>query len=429
MIRGTGRIDRRSLRGALALAAGVCALGGVVIAGAGGAAPPGANDAHPQKRELPPVRLAPAPATGAFGLDLLREGPVGNTVLSPDSVAAALAMAGAGATGRTASQIARTLHLKGPGAFGAVGNLQRIIAREQASAGEGETEPPTLSLANGLFVQQGFPLRPGYIAGLDRHFSATPESVDFKGNPAKAVERVNGWASDHTDGLIPELFASLSPWTRLVLTNAVYLDADWRHPFKARSTSRASFHNREGSTSTEFMHQTERLRYGAGPGYRAVELPYSSSTLSLLVVLPEGQGVAALQERLGPRGIAKAAHRLSPMLVELSLPRFHLRTKITLNGRLKALGMTVPFSDSAGFGRITAAERLKISEVAHAVDFKVDEAGTVAAAATGVGFVAVSRPRTVPFNANHPFLFFLRERKTGAVLFAGRLTDPTSPAR
>ena len=107
----------------------------------------------------PHKALAPAVATGAFGLDLMRAQPPGNLVLSPDSVAAALAMAGTGAAGRTAAQIAGTLHLATPAAFAAVGRLQRTIAKEQASAGQGYSKAPTLALANGLFLQQGFPVR------------------------------------------------------------------------------------------------------------------------------------------------------------------------------------------------------------------------------------------------------------------------------
>ena len=176
------------------------------------------------------------------------------------------------------------------------------------------------------------------------------------------------------------------------------------------------------------MRQTERLRYGSGRGYRAVELPYRASTLSLLVVLPSGGSVGALARRLGGGELARIARRLSPRRVELSLPRFHLATRVALAATLKSLGMPLAFSDAADFSRVATAGSLKIDRVEHVADLVVDEEGTVAAAATGVTAVPKS-PRRPPrdlvtFNANRPFLFFVRDRSTGAVLFAGRLTDP-----
>jgi len=230
-----------------------------------GAATHGATHRH--------AAFTPAAATGAFGLDLISAQPPGNTVLSPDSVAAALAMAGTGAGGRTAAQIAQTLDLKGPTAFAAVGNLQRAITNAQVSAGEGHAKAPTLALANGLFLQQGFPLKPAFVGGLQQHFGAAPDALDFAGNPAGSTAAINSWVSEHTGGVIPALFAELPLETRLLLANAVYLKAAWRYPFKRRDTALAPFHNNAGSTQTEFMHQTEHLRYSSGHGYKAVELP------------------------------------------------------------------------------------------------------------------------------------------------------------
>ncbi len=369
--------------------------------------------------------LSPAAATGAFGLDLLREQPPGNAVLSPDSVAAALAMTGTGAAGRTAAQIARTLHLAKPAAFARMGNLQRSIA-----AGQGRTKAPTLEITNGLFLQQGFAVEPTFASGLQQHFGATPETVDFFGNPSGSLATVNGWVSDHTNGLIPQLFGSLPRDTQLVLANALYLKASWLHPFEPSATWSAPFHAPTERTHVQFMHETERLRYGSGRGYKAVDLPYRASTLSLMVVLPVGGSVGSLQRRLRVRGVAQMARRLSPRDVELSLPRFHLNTMASLNSALQALGMTAAFGGGAEFPGISTAEALKIDLVEHAADFTVDEDGTVAAAATGIVESFVSAPfHLVPpirFNANRPFLFFLRDDRTGAVLFAGRLTEPAS---
>ncbi len=145
----------------------------------------------------------------------------------------------------------------------------------------------------------------------------------------------------------------------LALANAVYLDADWQYPFEKRETRPGVFHKAAGKTTVDFMHQTERLRYAEGRGYRAVALPYRSSTLSLMVVLPVRQRLGSLQHRLDGRGLARIAHGLSARLVILSLPRFHLNTDAELGGALERLGMPTAFSDAADFSGITSAVPLK----------------------------------------------------------------------
>ncbi len=375
-------------------------------------------------------RLAPAPASGSFGLDLMRRLGGGNVVFSPESIATALAMAGTGAAGRTAGQMAEVLHLASPGAFGAVGQLQSTIAAEQLAAARGDPEAPTLDLVNGLFLQQGFPLGASFLSGLQGGFGAAPQTVDFEHDSPGAVGAINAWVNAHTQGIIPHILTSLEPTTRLALANAIYLKAAWLTPFHIAATAPAPFHGQGPPTSVPFMHETDVLPYDHGRGYAAVELPYRASTLSLLIVLPTGQSAAALQHRLDPSLLARIVHGLAPTPVSVGLPRFHIALQTNLNGVLEALGMTDAFSGSADFSRITTAEPLQVGVVEHAADFRVDEQGTVAAATTIVTIEAVSAPGfrrpPVRFDANRPFLFFLRDSRTGAVLFAGRLVDPSA---
>jgi serpin B len=432
MARQVGGSDRRTLVCAWSLTVASCILVLIAAACVSGFGLANTSQAKPHKHSVtsPGTPLAPAAATGGFGLDLMRAQRPGNLVLSPDSVAAALAMTGTGGVGRTAEEIARTLRLKGPNALSSVGDLQRAIVAGQAAAAAGDAEPPTLEIANGLFLQQGLRFAPAFLSGAQQRFGAAPETVDFAANPTGALEAINGWVSERTKGLIPRILDSLPEGMALALANAVYLDADWQYPFKKGKTRPGVFHKTAEEVTVDFMHQTESLRYGAGPGYRAVALPYRSSTLSLLVMLPVRQELGALQHRLDGRSLARIARDLTPRSVDLGLPRFHLNTDAELTNSLKRLGMPTPFSESANFSRITTAADLKIAFVKHAADFTVDEAGTVAAAATVVGVApkSASRPPrdAVSFNANRPFLFFLRDDRTGAVLFAGRLTDPAA---
>lgn len=386
------------------------------------AAPPPAT---PPSATRSSARALPAPATAAFGLDLLHAlGPTGNTVLSPDSVATALAMTGTGAAGRTAAQIATALHLRSPSAFAAVGRLQQTLLAEQAADGRGDSEAPQLDIANGLFLQQGYPLEQAFATGLQSSFGAAPQAVDFSGANAAALAAINNWVSSHTAGKIPHILSSVDPMTRLALANAVYLKARWASPFAPGATAPASFHGASATTRVPFMHQTETLAYGHGPGYAAVQLPYRSSTLSLLVVLPSAAGgVTSFARALTAPALARIVASLRSRPVALSLPRFHISLQTQLNGLLRRLGIIDAFDSAANFSGITRAERLQIGLVEHAADFAVDEQGTVATAATVVTIeptAVLAPPRNpVRFDADHPFLFFLRDQKTGAVLFAG----------
>jgi serpin B len=231
-----------------------------------------------------------------------------------------------------------------------------------------------------------------------------------------------------TQGLIPQIVAQLEPGTRLALANAVYLKAHWLDPFKASATVSAPFYAESATTPVALMNETEDLRYDRGPGYAAVQLPYSGSTLSLDVLLPERESIAALQRSLNPSRLAGVFAHLSPRIVQLSLPRFHIVLQTDLDGPLKALGMTDAFSEAADFSNITTTEPLQIGAVDHAANFTVEEEGTTAAAATVVTVEATSAPNSpsppVVFDADRPFLFFLRDDRSGAILFAGRLADP-----
>jgi serpin B len=373
--------------------------------------------------------VVPAVATEALGVDLLREGPSGNAVYSPDSLATVLAMAGAGARGATAAQIAETLHLPSAKWIDTLGFLQGALALGQMEAAEGREDAPTLKFANGLFAQSGLPLQPGFLARLEDHFRSSVEPVDFAGDPAGALGAINSWTSEQTEGLIPQLFSELPAETRLVLADAAYLKAAWRYPFESYETRVRAFHRPSGVVEAKFMNQARELPFGSGPGYRAVELPYRASDLSMLVVSPTEGSVGGLQRRLAGNGIAAIAKGLRRRPVELSLPRFHLRVSTELVAPLKKLGMTLPFSEAADFSGMVAGEPLRIGAVEQVADLAVGEEGTVASAATGLVTVPVSAkpelPEAIKFDVNHPFLVFLRDDDTGAVLFAARVVDPS----
>ncbi len=375
---------------------------------------------------------APAAATGALGLDLLRRlGAGGNTVLSPDSIATAVAMTGTGARGVTAQQMAATLHVAAPSAFRGFGVLQSTITAEQAAAAAGDPQPPQLDIANALFVQDSYPLESAFTTGLANNFGAAPQPVDFIDDPTASLQTINSWVSAQTNGIIPAILGQLDPATRLVLANALYLKAQWASQFPPQATSTAPFQASGGPVTVAYMHQKSPYQYAKGSDYAAVDLPYAGSTLSLLVVLPVGTSVGQLQSALTEPMLARIVAHEKTTNVNLSLPRFEVSLQTDISQQLQALGMTDAFDANADFSGITTANQLQIGQVVHAANFTVQERGTVAAAATVVTGEVVSLQvapgPTVEMNVDRPFLFFLRDDKTGAVLFAGRVAQPIAP--
>ena len=240
--------------------------------------------------------------------------------------------------------------------------------------------------------------------------------------PSSNLKLASGFAR------IPELLAKgvISPDTLLTLVDAIYLKAAWETPFPEKATSDGTFTRLDGSTVTvPFMHLVSGLGYASGAGWRAVELPYVGGTLAMTLILPDDP--AAFVAGLDGTTLSEVVSGLTPAQVTLALPRFSAETKVELSEVLQALGMPTAFDGAADFSGITTAADLEISAVVHQANIDVDEKGTVAAAATAVVMRETSIPgelQTVVFD--RPFLFALRDVPTGAVLFLGRVGDPTA---
>ncbi len=375
-------------------------------------------------------------ATNALALEMLpRLGLAStNAVFSPYSVQAALAMVGAGAAGKTASQLGRVLHAPAlePLQAGNATLAARLARATAPPPGARAGDAARLDIANGLFTQSGVSLEPRFAQTLSDDFGAAPQLVDFRSEPDAARQTINTWVAARTSKLINDLMppGSITVQTALVLANAIYLRARWSSPFDPAATSRGSFFTAaSGRVTAEFMNQAPvQLLYGRGSGYRALELPYLDSTLSMLVVMPQPGTLPSFERALSVAALARLQQALAPRLVEVRMPRFHLAGAEELNDLLAALGMPLAFTDRADFSGITSQARLKISEVQHAADLDVDEFGTVATAATGIALTptAIAAPSlAVQLRLDHPFLLYLRDDVTGTILFAARVVDPT----
>ncbi len=417
----------------------------VVTAGCGQAGPVGSSGtgklgaitlARSEATRMPaPSDEAPraAAAIDGFGLDLYRRLAAngGNLVFSPASVAIALSMARAGARGDTAAQMDQVLHSVGSDANAlAIDGLDRALAsRTQIVTLEpGVTEDVTLRIANAPFAQRDMHFQSDYLDALAERFAAGVRLVDYKSAAEAARQAINAWVSDQTEQRIPELLdpGILTDATRLTLVNAIYLKAPWETPFDPAATRPGPFTRADGSTiSVPMMALQAKLPCGSGAGWQAVELPYVGDSLTLSVIVPDN--LASFEKTLDPPKLDRIVSNLGECQMTLGFPKFGIRTAVDLNAQLSALGMPLAFDpDRADFSGITSDEQLFISHVVHQANISVDEKGTEAAAATAVVMDTYAAAQPVVLTVDRPFLFALRDKPTGAILFLGRTTDPSA---
>jgi serpin B len=406
----------------------VLVLSLVLAAGVGGCDRTQAQAAQPEV----PAAAAPGEALVAgnndFAVRLYQQlrGRGGNLFYSPYSISTALAMTYAGARGETERQMARTLGFSLPQqelhpAF-------RALAEDLAARGK-EMEGFRLHLANALWGQQGHPFLPGFVDLLARDYGAGLKLVDFTRDPEGARRTINQWAEKETENKIKDLVPPglINPLTRLVLANAIYFDAKWLSPFAKDGTRPAPFTLASGQkVDVETMHETLPAGYAEEGGWQVVELPYRDRNMAMDVLLPSSGALREADQSLDAARLASLLGRLKRQSVALSLPQFTYESSFNLNDALSAMGMPDAFDrDRADFSGMDGKRDLLIGFVVHKALVRVDEEGTEAAAATAVGMqlkAAPAAPRVV--DVDRPFLFLVRDTKTGTMLFVGRVMDP-----
>jgi len=365
--------------------------------------------------------------------DLWRaEAPTGNFFISPHSISIALAMTYAGSAGTTQQEMANTLHFAQPEPelHAAFNNLDQALAKRGQNARGVDGKPFRLRVVNSTWAQHDYTFLPTYLDTLAQHYGAAMNLLDFAMQPEPSRATINGWVSERTEERIPELLPEgvVVRDTVLVLTNAVYFNASWNTPFKPEDTQPGDFAKLDGSAANvPLMHQHQETGYAEGSGWRAVSLPYDGDEVSMLVVLPDAGQFDAVAQSLTAGQVDTILDGLSPKGVTITLPKFEVRTKLSLADRLAQMGMPSAFAD-ADFSRMDGSRQLLITDVIHEAFVKVNEAGTEAAAATAVVVGRVSAPEPATFEANRPFLFFILDNETRAMIFAGQVLDPASAA-
>jgi len=366
-------------------------------------------------------------ANTAFATDLYAKlkSENGNLFFSPYSISTALAMTFAGARGDTAQQMADVLHFTLPQdrlnpAFA------ELEAELEAIQKKGKVQ---LSVANSLWPQKGYPFLPEYIGLLKRYYGTTVTPLDYAGDTEAARKTINDWVEQKTNRKITDLIkpGMLGALTRLVLANAVYFKGNWASQFDPKQTQDGQFLVATNThVKCKMMHREATYPFAEIPDLKVLELPYAGDDLSMIVLLPQKMdGIGALESEFTAAKLAGWMKPLRRQEVEVALPKFKLTCAFSLKRTLTAMGMTDAFIEKADFSGMDGRKNwLYLSAVLHKAFVDVNEEGTEAAAATAE-FVEVGAELVPPtFVADHPFVFLIRDKRTGSILFLGRVTDP-----
>jgi serpin B len=379
---------------------------------------------------------APAPAAGAtvasvaagetgFAAALTRQlaaaDPGSNVVDSPLSASMALAMLDLGARGDTATAVGRALQTAGVSASD-VAAAWRVLGPQLLAAGPGVT----MQLADSAWLQSGFSFEPTYLAGLGEDFADAAYQADFVHDAAGATAAINAWVARETDGRITRLFASgqLGASTALVLANALHFKAAWADPMR---TTTQPFHSASApSGRVPAITTTSDLRYRVTGQATVVTVPYAGGRFQAVIVEPAAGTMSALLAGLDSTRLAGLVTGLPAGEVDLTMPSLDLRGDQSLVPALSALGMGVAFTSAADLSGISKVP-LQVSTVEQADALEVDRAGTDAAAATGAGLRATAlrvTPRSVAITIDRPYLYLLRDTRTGTVLVSAVIENP-----
>jgi len=383
------------------------------------------GSAEPPQKAAPELNQA-AKAVNAFCVDLYTNlgEKEGNLFFSPYSLSTALGMTYAGARGNTAAEMAATLHFPaGDAVHPMLGALARHLDEDPG--------PCELHVANALWCQRDYRLLAEFLEVAENNYRARASQMDFVADAEGARRTINAWVEDQTKERIKDLIGPgvLDALTRLVLTNAIYFKGQWMAQFDESRTMDGEFRvSPMERVQAPLMRQSDRFGYRETDGLQILELPYAGANLSMVVLLPrEVDGLASLENGLTPAKLDEWLGGLVKQEVAVTLPRFKLTSEFELGDVLARMGMPEAFTFEADFSGMSGSKDLYISAVLHKAFVDVNEEGTEAAAATAVVMRQKSAPvRPKEFVADRPFIFLIRDVRSGAILFAGRLVDPSA---
>ena len=290
-----------------------------------------------------------------------------------------------------------------------------------------------LNVANSLWCQQNFDFLDEFLNINKNYYQAGLERVDFRNNHPEARKKINEWVERETNHKIRDLITEdmLDPSVRMVLANAIYFKGMWEYPFdKSKSRSEVFYVSEKRKTYIPFMRRSVSVEYYEDELAQVIELPYAGKDLSMMILLPQKVfGIGQLESKLDAELYEEYQESMFTKKVEVWLPKFKAETQYNLNDPLINLGMKSAFSKGADFSGMTGRKELFISDVAHKAFIEVNEEGTEAAAATGAVMSKSSLVKKVEFKADHPFIYLIKDNRTDAILFMGRLNEPVPRGR
>ncbi len=367
----------------------------------------------------------------------------GNLLFSPYSISLALAMTYAGARGETERQMADTLRFLLPQdrLHPAFNNLDLQLASRRGGTQGKDDEGFRLNIANAVWGQRDFEFLEAFLDVLAESYGAGVRPVDFVDDPEDSRLTINDWVAERTEDRIKDLIPPdvIDEFTRLVLTNAIYFNAAWLHRFDESSTRLRPFDLLDGAeVQVPMMSATARFGYARGEGYQVVDLPYHGGELSMTILLPDEGRFREFEDSIDVALVGRIIEDIEVKRVLLTMPKFELESQFRLAETLKVMGMPNAFNrgnaDFSGMTGISCPRHgcLVLEAVIHKAFVSMDEEGTQAAAATGVVFELLGQALDPTRVVDRPFIFLIRDRATGTILFLGRMElttqDPNASA-
>ncbi len=362
-------------------------------------------------------------ASNAFAMDLyaaLRK-QEGNLFFSPANIACTLAMAEAGARGKTAQEIRDVLHMP-----------DDSLAMHKAFGALGKSAPGGILLysANAIWSPEPIQLLEPFQTIMERAYGVNSVMTPNPGDSREYHIQINEWIAKETNNRITEAirFEDLPPGgLSLSLVSASYMNGQWRAQFPRQRTETAPFTTASGETvEVPTMHMDDFLEYGEKENCQVLEMSYQNSVMAMILVLPkEPDGLPALEKELTQIEVNAWLPKMQPVMAIVSLPRFRFTSDLHLGNVLGKMGMPTAFSDKADFKNMMSIDGLQLKLAKHCSWVDVNEEGTEAASATvmGIGMPGMV-DESVDFIADHPFLFFIQDRKSGLIHYVGRVLDP-----
>ena len=363
-------------------------------------------------------------ASNAFSFSMLGkslDGTIENRMASPLSISTALSMTLNGASGTTLAAIQKTLGLEG-----LTRDEINTISLDLATALQKSDPNVVMNIANSIWIRKDFAVLDPFIATNQTYYKAQVSKLDF--NPA-ALTTINQWVSNKTNGKIPTILSSISSNEIMFLINAIYFNGKWKYQFETSKTVNEPFNCTDKKVvSVPMMKMENSFGYAGQSGYKALKMPYGAEKFQMVLLLPNaGTTPDQLASTLNPGNWSTLNAALqTKSKIPVWIPKWKFSWDITLNGILSSLGMDIAFDPNrANFSAINAENQLYITKVIHKTYIDVSESGTEAAAVTSIGIGTTSMPVDPPsFYLTRPFLFFITEEDTGAILFAGKVENP-----